>query len=386
MWKSVIFSCLLAFACLPAGVFAAEVGDLYEAEARVFSQQKSERTLAMKAALAEVLVKVSGRSVVLSVDEVKKVLRNPAKLLRLYRYRELTDMEGDAYRAEQSLHPEPKADGTPQMISFSFDKVAVDKLLRENNLPVWGATRPTMLVWLAVQDEQTRYLLGGDSGHSLNQALDSEARRRGLVLLQPLMDLEDRRALRFADVWAGFTEPVLRASARYGSESVLLGRIQPGLGDAWQAQWTVLEGRTRVSWEVLGDSQEQVISKGVFGATELLAARYAPISGSLQAGLLSIMVMGVQDLGDYARVVSYLESLQQVSQMQLEQVEPGKAYFALKIEGAAEGVAKTIALGNVLQVSSNADGPSDGGASAEATGAATSTANSGPKQAYQLLP
>lgn len=364
MWKSVIFLVLLG--TLYGTGQAAELADLYQAEARVFGQQRSERTEAMKSALAEVLVKVGGRSVVLSVDNVKRALLNPARLLREYRYRQLTPLELDLYLAEQSvveqslaeqnlagqsLQPEVARDVEPQMISFTFDKAAVDKLLHANNLPIWGATRPAMLVWVAVQDGQERFLLGGDVEHPLNRALAGEAQRRGLPLLQPLMDLEDRYALRFADVWGAFAEPVLKASARYQTETVLLGRIRPGLGDSWRAQWTVLEGRSRESWEAEAETWQQLASQGIGRATELLAARYAPITGSLQAGIYPIMVNGVQGLADYARVSSYLDSLQQVSQAHLVRVEPGQLYFDLSIEGAAESVVKTIALGEVLRAS-----------------------------------
>lgn len=386
MWKIVINISFSIIVLLPATAFAVEVEGLYQAEVRVISQQAKERTRAMSAALSEVLLKVSGRSSVLAEAAVKGALRKPTGYLQGYRYRELSFAEQQSLLAEQTGSPDLEASGDPQLLVFSFDKTAVDKLLADNHLSIWGATRPSVIAWLAVQDENGRILLGSNTDDAFSKAVIREARRHGLPLLLPLMDLEDQRALRFADVWGGFPEPVLTAAARYRTEIVLMGRLYRDAGDLWQAQWTVLEGRTRKSWNTRGDSPAAVIRAGIAGSTELLALRYAPASGPQRAGLLPMTINGVRNLGDYSRVSSYLASLQQVAQVHITQVEPERIHFDLIIEGAPEGIVKTIALGDVLLAVQTATDFGQFRGQAEGPPTVLPSPLGNPVQVYQLRP
>jgi hypothetical protein len=331
---------------LPMVGVAAEVSGLYETELQVFSQKRSERAKAMLAGLAEVLVKVSGRRDAAQVKGVAQAISHPAKFLQQYRYRALSDEQREQALQEAALDGVVGAE--PQIVLFRFDHAAVDKLLRDNGLPVWGATRPSTLAWLAVQDEGQRYLLGSDSSEPARELLTREARRRGLALLLPLMDLQDQQALPFADVWGGFRDPILRASARYRTESILIGRMYRTTGGEWQAQWTLLESGQTQSWAAAGALPVEVIDEGVSGAIEVLASRYAPVAGE-QSGLMPLTIVDVRTLRDYARVTQYLESLQQVEHVQVSRVEADQVTFELDVEGGPEAIAQTIALGHVLQ-------------------------------------
>jgi len=343
VWQVVV---LMSLFIAPLSGFSAEVEGLYEAESQVYSQKRSERATAMVAALAEVLVKVSGQRDAALQKGVAQAIRRPAKFLQQYRYRALSAEQRE--QAAQKLVEQSGAGGDPQIVFFRFDKTAVDKVLRDNGLPVWGATRPATLAWLAVQSEGNRYLVGNDSKEEVKALLKDEAQRRGLALLLPLMDLEDQRNLGFADVWGGFREPILQASIRYRTESVLVGRMFRTLEGEWQAQWTLLEGQQIESWGSAGVLPAEVIDEGISGAIEVLAARYAPVVGE-KTGLLPVTVVDVRTLRDYARVTQYFESLQQVGHVQVARVDADQVTFELDVEGGPEAIAQTIALGNVLQ-------------------------------------
>jgi len=341
--RYVMFGVML---CLPGLAMAAEVSGLYEAEIPVFSQKRSERATAMVSALAEVLAKVSGRQDAALVRGVARATRSPAHLLQQYRYR--------------TLPVGPDGEEDAQVVLFRFDKTAVDKVLRDNGLPVWGATRPASLVWLAVEDEGRRYLVGEDSPEPLRALLMDEARRRGLALRLPLMDLQDQRALGFADIWGGFSDVILRASRRYRTEAVLVGRLYRPVGGDWQAQWTLLEGPDMHSWSGTGILPAEVIDVGVAGAIETLAARYAPAGGQGPAGQLPLVIADVRTLQDYARVTRYLVSLQQVSGLQVSRVEADRITFELEVDGGPEAISQIIALGDVLAPATSSVGSVNG--------------------------
>jgi hypothetical protein len=340
MKKSIIYGLLLAL-LLPVSSFAAKVSGLYEAEIQVYSQKSSERELAMVSALAEVFAKVSGKKDAASTGKMPDALKNPNRFLQQYRYRALPDE--DLQRELAVAKPGDK----PQLLVFRFDKAAVNKALSDNGLPVWGATRPTALVWLAVEDEGRRYMVGSTSKEPLRQELLKEARRRGMAVLLPLMDLQDQMALSFSDVWGGFREAIEKASSRYNTEAVLIGRLYRPNGGDWQGQWTLLEGGFLKTWRGAGILPEELLDDGVAGAIEDLASRYAPAAGQKE-GLLPVTVTDVHTLDDYARVSHYLKSLQQVSSVNPSRVEADRVTFELDIHGSAASFSQTVALGNVL--------------------------------------
>ncbi len=337
MNQPTICGLLLALCLLPVTVMGAEVKGLYEAEMQVPDQTRSERGLAMSAALAEVVTKVSGRRDARLQSKVAQAIRRPAQLLQQYRYRALPeDQQGELMPGDD-----------PQRVYFLFDKKAVDKLLRDSGLPVWGATRPAVLAWLAVEDGGRRYLLGADSPDSLRQLVAQEARRRGLSLLLPLLDLQDQRQVSFADVWGRFRDPVLQASRRYRPEAVLMGRLLRTAGGEWQADWWIVEGTDSERWRANGALPAEVVEEGMAGAVSWLAQRYAPLDGG-EAGHLWVTVNAVRSLADFARVEGYLRSLQQVAHVRVRQLQAGRVDFGLALQGSPEGVAQTIALGRVL--------------------------------------
>jgi len=371
MKNSMTCGLVLILACLPASSFGAKVSGLYEAEVKVFSQKRSERSLAMISALAEVVAKVSGQRDAFKVGNVSKAAKRPARFLQQYRYRALSDEE----RQRELELAKPGTE--PQIVLFRFDKAAVDKLLRDNNLPVWGATRPATLVWLAVEDEGRQYMVGGDSLEPLREQLLRESRRRGLAVLLPLMDLQDQRALSFSDVWGGLSDSINQASLRYKAEAVMVGRLYRPRGGEWQGQWTMMESGTLQSWRGVGVLPGELLDEGVAGAIDVLASRYAPAAGLQQTGYLPVTVTDVRNLDDYARVSRYLISLQQVSQVHASRVEADRITFELDMRGSPESFSKTVSLGNVLTPYKSLSGE---------TGEAAVSWASSFSQVYQLLP
>lgn len=341
MYKSMRKSTICRFGWLllvfPWWAHGAEVTGLYEAEVQVFSQKSAERATAMVSALAEVLAKVSGQRNAALNHGVAEAIRQPGTFLQQYRYLALPDAE------KLALQPGDE----PQLILFRFDKEAVDKALRDNGLPVWGAVRPATLVWLAVEDAGQRFLLGSDMPEPVRRALDREARRRGLAVVLPLLDLEDQARLRFADVWGNFNEPIMAASVRYRPEAVLVGRMQRTPAGEWTGNWTLLQGDASQGWESRGVLAEEVVDAGIAGVVEALAARYAHAAGQ-QAEVLSMTVTSVHGLRDYARVIQYLQSLQQVTRVQPLRVDAEQIGLELGLRGDAAGLAQTISLGRVL--------------------------------------
>ena len=183
-----------------ASAEAAIVDGLYEAEVLVQNQSKSEREQAMSSALTQVFKKVSGRSNVQTLPGVADAISNADRFLQQYLYRGVGEAQ----------YPIPQAEPGSQLAWFRFDENAVNRILRDNNVPVWGRTRPATLVWLAIEQDGSRYMLGSDSAEELRDVLEYEAQRQGMALVLPLLDLQDQRALSFADLWGNFQDSILK--------------------------------------------------------------------------------------------------------------------------------------------------------------------------------
>ncbi|WP_455223526.1 DUF2066 domain-containing protein [Kaarinaea lacus] len=326
---------LFFWAC---GVQAAIVQGLYESEKLVSSQSKSQREEAMKNALTEVLAKVSGRPDVGTLPNIQGALEKPANYVQQYRYQKIPDkgyLSSEAARGSQILW-------------LRFDEKAVNKLLQKSNLPVWGRTRPSTLIWLAVEQDGARFLIGSNSREEIRYALDSEAGRRGVATVLPLLDVEDQQKLTFADVWNNSQEPIFQASQRYQAEAILVGRMSLSANDSWQGRWVLYEGGQGLSWNAQGTSAGQLLDTGILGTLEILGSRYAQVYDGSGTGVFDIAIVNVKSLDQFARVSEYLQSLEQVQNVYTTHVDNNSVSYRLDIRGNSKGLIQTIGLGNVL--------------------------------------
>ena len=316
---------------------AAEVPDLYEAEVPVATQDAADREAALGFALRRVLSKVSGQR---DVDDSRillaAALQAPEPFVQEYQYRS---------------RPVPEAEGAPDRelrLWARFDAGQVDSLMAEAGLPVWGRTRPSTLVWLAVEHAGHHELPAAEDAAGYLAALELGARRRGIPLVLPLLDLEDRLAVSAEELWAGFLERLRQASARYDSDAVLLVRLHRLRPELSEAYWSLLADGAEQHWTTQDDLPELLLEEGMHRTADLLAARYARPGDRHESGRIDVAVNGVNTLEDYARVLGYLESLDEVERLDVDRVEAGQVRFRLRVRGGRALIRQTLALGAVL--------------------------------------
>lgn len=230
-----------------------------------------------------------------------------------------------------------------------FDETTLNNTLRDLGIPVWGKERPSTLVWLAVQDQAGRRLVGMEEKPGYIRALDARAALRGVVLIYPLLDLEDTNNLRVSDIWGGFNTPILQASARYKADTVLVGKIYSPAPGIWEGQWTAYLQGDKTTWSTDGELPEIVLDEGVDGLANLLASRFVQSVGTQGTATVSIQVRGVNNAAQYARVLKYLRSLSPVTDVEVNQVEPGKVLFTVTTHGGKVALQQTITLGRIME-------------------------------------
>ncbi len=336
-------------ALLPVpGRAAVQVGHLYEAEVPVVDQSGGERKRALGEALRVVLTRLTGARDLAQLDLLAQAVASPARYVQQFRYRQPQGGE------------DAGAEGGPALTLWArFDPRALEGLVTDSGLPLWGAERPLTLVWLAVEDGTRRYLVSGDSDGAVHREVLAEAVRRGLPLVFPLLDLQDQSRVRFADVWGGFFDSIREASRRYGAEAVLVGRLYRLRDGSWRGRWTLLNRARETNWShppgPLGDAAAQAID----GAADILVSRYAFRPGQGGQTRITLNVEGVHTLQDFARLERYLAARSQVKHLQVVRVQGGGVLYELDVLGDVAQLTRSFGLGSVLAPSDELAGSAD---------------------------
>lgn len=319
---------LSALAAAPVVGIADTAPVLGEAEVSVASRDRPERMEGFNRALAQVVVRLTGRRDMLDDSRVLALLEQAPRHVQQYRY-----LDGP--------------DEATSLLWVRFDVGAVERHLLEAGLPVWSGDRPALLVWLGVQDRQERRLVSSADDHPARSALERTARERGLPLLFPLMDLEDQGRVTLADVMGGFHEPVMGASRRYGPGGVLVARVQPS-GSRWLARMQLYAGEESAQWQSEGEDQDAAIASVMHQAADHLGRRLAVAGLQVERGGVMVSVGGVDSLADYLRVVNYLGDMAVVSRLRPHGLTPDRALFLVQVRGGVRDLERAALLGSTL--------------------------------------
>ncbi|MGB1108824.1 MAG: DUF2066 domain-containing protein [Gammaproteobacteria bacterium] len=309
---------------------AVQVEGLYEASVPVDSQAVAERERALRVGLGQVLARVTGAVDADSRERLREVVANASTALQQYRY----DVRRDG------------PDAGKIFLWMLFDAGNVERMLIEQGIPVWGNERPETLLWVAIDDGQRR-LLSADVESDIRDAVSAASAANGLPLILPLMDLEDRAAIGFTEVWGDFRDRIDSASQRYGARSVLLGRLSRS-GSGWQARWTHILPDGDASSAENSASSFQAVNAGVALALRRLAERFASAAGDASGTQVVLTVDGVGSLEDYASVTRYLSRMPLVVRWFLNRAKGESLAFDVELKASVEAFRRAAELDSVL--------------------------------------
>ncbi len=323
---------LLALVVLQANVTAhaaIQVEGLYEIELSVKDQGAAERKQALKQALSTILLRLSGPKALARSGQTDKILQRASRYVDQYRYRK----------------PGPRAgarDGSGLLLWVRFNQNALEKLLHDQQLPLWGSTRPETLLWLGIEDRAGRYILGSDKANPVYRSVVRHARNLAVPVLLPLMDLEDQRQARISDIWGGFARPVRSASGRYNADNIVIAKLYPDV-DGWRGYWTLLSSSRESNWSSRGKYPDLAIANGMNALADVMIARYAiKLTGELSRYRLAIN--NVNSLNDYDASRKYLASVSLISSFQLENVSKGQVTYLIDLRGQLNDLEQVLNL------------------------------------------
>jgi hypothetical protein len=274
-------------------------------------------------------------------------------------YPEMRDLIDNAERYLVRYAPLPGGD-----IRIGFSQTQITTALTRLNMPIWGEERPLTLLWVVADfgDGQRAELKAHDGPNGIRAGLingiasnpltgdaavffDSvvseiliAADERGLPLVLPQLDAEDRQHVRFADVWGGFEPLVSRAAERYSVDAVVIARIfQTEFGP--EINWTVRRG----------DRRQTLTGPRVREGINWLADEYASQGTAVgNARLIWITVREIRGWSDL-QVVEYLKSISIVEDATVESWLPsGELLLRVTARGDDDLLNSVLTLGNRL--------------------------------------
>ena len=315
--------CAAAVFAAPLSGDAARFENLYTVVVPADPGDEGALEMGTQAGMAELLVRLTGRRGVQTDPAVFPLLESASRFVEQWGYQSATEMV------------------------VTFDARAVESELRRLNVPQWGAERPLTLLWVVYDSGGRRQLLGapsdedegeGDRLAFLRESIEDTAAERGLPMLLPRLDVEDSASLTAADVWGGFNDRIEAASARYGADAILIGRIRSA-GGANAARWTLLTG---------DDVRDRrgTVRDGIDWLADIYAQQFS-VSGGVQRRL--ILVSDVDSFDDYGRVLAFMEKQSLIESVAVDEVGDDTVLLSVRMRGELRVLQRALRLGNVLR-------------------------------------
>jgi hypothetical protein len=289
---------------------------LYQAVVPLRGAADSDRVAAFGEALRVVVVRVSGERNAGSRGAIAAAAAKPGRYVQQY-----------SATASRSL-------------KVGFEPRAIDQLVLEAGLPIWPAERPATLVVLFDPTVASggRALLSSDRSAAREQ-VERAAELRGVRVLWPATEIAVGAATDPARLRA------LGAVAGTSSHTGVLVGVPHGSAFEW-----------RYSAPDDADvSRQGAAADGAHLLADTLSERFAP-SSTRDIGRQSIVISGIGDLGSYAAVLGYLESLSLVRRVDVDEASGDSLHLGVTMRGDRALLRRVVRLGRVLDVPASSAG------------------------------
>ena len=314
--------------CLCALASAVEMESLYTVQVPLDPDAPDPQNFAYETALTEVLVRVTGATGIAEWEQMAELFPNPGRFVLQYR---------------------PGPDGT---LMVSLDGPAIEEVLRQAGIAIWENDRPLTLMWIAVDWGQgEREIVAADDperkpgdarsidrNRLLRERVTEIAAYRGIPVLFPLLDIEDLENISFSDIWGGFDDLLILASARYQAETVLVGRIRAG--SPVMNRWTWYLGGERLHWN--GETEEIIHL-----LADTLAARFK-VDSRAPLDTIRLTVSGINSVNAFGKVQRYMENLRGIDQIMIEAVAGDRIIYKIRAQGGMERLQRALELNSML--------------------------------------
>ena len=331
---------------------ALPVSGLYNHEVAVDNESDSERDRAFSEALTAVIVKVTGARRWLEEPTIEAALRNAQNYVEGFDYRNEIVVEDLAVVSVGQIQPQtqPQTQAAVPPVEQSFINVIfasdlVDDLLASANVPVWDSNRPSVLVWMVLQNDQgERALLTEDINAEVVNTMRQFAEERGLPVIFPVLDFEDRSNLNADTVWTLDEDAISLASVRYGADSILSGRLHFTTSGELVGLWQFIFQDEVEIFDGLDTELTSYLFQPLDRITSQLANHFAIVRTDFGTQRVRVRVEGIKNLTAYTALLTYVQNLGLVERVSASLLDGESLELELSLLGNSEQLYELIAL------------------------------------------
>lgn len=318
--------------------YAVTVEGLYRAEI-VLPLISSEQKVIEKAydlAIEEVLIKVSG-------DEatVKRILPQAKKSVSKWvAQHSITD--------EQNLIELNDAIYSAKKVVVNFYSQSIDRFLFEQKAPVWGESRPSVLLWLIEQKQFQRKVAGVESPSDMLNEMTKNAQKKGVPLYAPLQDEVDRTALTASDLWGFFESSIEEASKRYKTDAVSVFKVTQLVEGYEGTLQLLLPSESVIRIDLQAEDEVTLADKATQVLAKMFSDRYASTRNNGDITQIEIEVANVAGHEILDKVQGYLLNLGIVKNVYPSMIEGAKVRFTVSLNGNVQKLVNLISLDSII--------------------------------------
>ena len=322
----------LSFILAVSTAQAKQLTDLYQAVVPAGQSQ----SLWQQQALAQVLVKVAVNPAVIEQSAIKAELKNAGNYIKTFA----------AVSSEQG-----------PALKVGLDEQKVQQLLSQNQIAIWGARRPAIVLWPVEQTPESRVFMQG-AAHPVLSQLQQQAKAIGLPLELPTASDTYVPTLSQDEVWAGNWLLIEQASLPFNADQTLILLFDQPTAGQYRLTWQGDEQDQLVSNELLASSQPELATAFLSSLTAQLASKFAVQLGSQQGQTeLELDIEGLTNFVDQVKVQQMLSAMLSVKQVTVQERKADLLKFKVQLAADRSAFINSLSLERRLQSLQAASGP-----------------------------
>ena len=317
----------IALSILSTLSYAVTVDNLSDVDIAVQNQSRTERQIAFKNGLKQVIFKHVGDDSVYSNSEIEVALRSPSNLMNQFSYFE---------------------NGDQLYLKAQFSESKIIELLRRAGVPIWGKNRPLTITWIAFDDGEFNAIESDSSDNNFITSLKNEAEKVALPIVLPIMDFDEATSVSMSDIKGSFVNQIHTLNQRYGVEYYSLINIEKR-GDNYQFELQLFpqnqEGVLRPVYQYKGATKQLnvLVSDIVKPLANYFAKEYS-VSANNQSSKVTLEFIDVDSLATAIDIERYVNSLTTVKSAHISGLKNNTLAITLDLYGDETDMLKLLKL------------------------------------------
>ena len=279
----------------------------YEAKIAIPDQQAESRSIAIKTALQEILLKASNNKNILKQADIKKAIKKSANFVQQYRF--------SREAPENNL-----------FIHITFYQQEIERLVGQNLAPKKVSIPPKeVTTWILLEDQ----ILGMESewAHHLQQT----AQHQKVKLLLPLLDLEDQAMMTYEKLSQFDIEAIKNASIRYQTALILALHLQKK-DKIYSANAILISQQNEAGWQKEGTKKEVLNDLFAFIKQQQIT-NPSITTDFISQGEVKIIINDIIEAKDYFQVQQYFASEPLIISSRIIQMKGTQLVLEIKLQG-----------------------------------------------------